>query len=97
MKKNFIPIIALLTIAVASCTENIVPTEVVKPEVKLENRAIEEIIQIAQNAPSLFESKDETRGTKNVKKAPIQQVSKKLASLPGLSLLAPAVLLVALL
>lgn len=54
MKKNFIPIIALLTIAVASCTENIVPTEVVKPEVKLENRAIEEIIQIAQNAPSLL-------------------------------------------
>ena len=68
MKKNFIPIIALLTIAVASCTENIVPTEVVKPEVKLENRAIEEIIQIAQNAPSLFESKDETRGTTNASK-----------------------------
>lgn len=68
MKKNFIPIIALLTIAVASCTENIVPTEVVKPEVKLENRALEEIIQIAQNAPSLFEGKDETRGTTNVKK-----------------------------
>lgn len=68
MKKNFIPIIALLTIAVASCTENIVPTEVVKPEVKLENRAIEEIIQIAQNAPSLFEGKDGTRGTTNATK-----------------------------
>ena len=68
MKKKVIPIIVLLTIAVVSCTENIVPTEVVKPEVKLENRALEEIIQIAQNAPSLFEGKDETRGTTNVKK-----------------------------
>lgn len=68
MKKTFIPIIALLTMAVASCTENIVPTEVVKPEVKLENRDLEEIIQIAQNAPSLFEGKDGTRGTTNAKK-----------------------------
>lgn len=68
MKKKFLSIIALLTMAVASCTENIVPTEVVKSEVKCENRSLEEIIHIAQNAPSLFESKDETRGTKNVKK-----------------------------
>ena len=68
MKKKVIPIIVLLMIAVVSCTENIVPTEVVKPEVKLENRSLEEIIQIAQNAPSLFEGKDETRGTTNVKK-----------------------------
>ena len=54
MKKKFLSSIALLTMAVASCTENIVPTEVVKPETKLENRAIEDIIRIAQNAPRFF-------------------------------------------
>lgn len=64
MKKKFIPIIALLTIAVVSCTENILPTEVVMPEAKCENRALEEIVQIAKNAPSLFQGKNETRGRK---------------------------------
>lgn len=68
MKKKILSSIALLTMAVVSCTENIVPTEVVKPEVKLENRDLEEIIQIAQNAPSLFEGEDGTRRTTNAKK-----------------------------
>lgn len=35
MKKKFLSSIALLTMAVASDTENIVPTEVVKSEAKL--------------------------------------------------------------
>ena len=68
MKKKFLSSIALLTMAVASCTENIVPTEVVKPETKLENRTIEDIIRIAQNAPSLFDGEDGTRGTTNASK-----------------------------
>lgn len=68
MKKKFLSSIALLTMAVASCTENIVPTEVVKPETKLKNRAIEDIIRIAQNAPSLFDGEDGTRGTTKASK-----------------------------
>lgn len=68
MKKKFLKSLALLTVVVASCTENIVPTKVVKPETKCENRSIEEVINIAQNAPSFFESKDETRGSANSKK-----------------------------
>ncbi len=68
MKKKFLSSITLLTMAVVSCTENIVPTEVVKPEVKIENRAIEEIIRIAQNAPSLFDGEDGTRGTTDTTK-----------------------------
>ena len=68
MKKKCLKSLALLTMAVASCTENIVPTEVVKSETKCENRSIAEVIKIAQNAPSLFGNNDETRGSANLKK-----------------------------
>ena len=69
MKKIIVQSVLLFTVSLISCTEDtVLPLDTPIQEKGLNNRSIEEIIKIAENAPLHFDAKDETRGTNNGRK-----------------------------
>ena len=59
----------LLTFLFASCTESAILVEpTAEHSKKCDNRSLEEIVQIAQNAPMTFEGKGKTRNGLTLKK-----------------------------